>query len=284
METNSKHCLNQNSPGSVGAFSVARKEEDGDTCTPPTFPELTRLRMQPPNLPFTITTFKPTLQISATRKEEVKKHNKSFRSFYPIIVIIILDILLWASFALYLAAYGAQQVYLGPFTSLMESYKRIQDDNVDANGFYFDLDPDVTYYNRQCSSLDISTTDSNDLIIPQDSNRLQAADKMMVHGAVIMKDILSQGTAAELRDYLETRHAIKDQLPYMEVFFEEIGRLSLGIGTSDHPIIGKALEEVGNHSVLKTTLEGILGEDPAIIEISTLTTLHGAEAQGEFKL
>jgi hypothetical protein len=60
----------------------------------------------------------------------------------------------------------------------------------------------------------------------------------------------------------------------------EIGRLALGLGVSDHPIIAQALHEVGSHPLVKATVEGLMGEDPAIVEISTLTAAHGCEAQG----
>ena len=76
------------------------------------------------------------------------------------------------------------------------------------------------------------------------------------------------------------KHHNRETLGYNEVFWDEISRLSLGIGTKDHPVIAEAMEQVGNHPVIKRTLEGILGPDPAIVEISTLTSLNGASDQG----
>ena len=204
------------------------------------------------------------------------------RKYMRLCCIIIFDLAVFISFGMFLAAYGLQQVYLGPMKMLVNSFQRVGD--MDAHGFYPELDTDVTYYDRQCTVEDISTKNCNDLIVTEKNSGAEAADTMMTHGAVVMKDILSADTAAELRNYLESRHAIKEELPFMENFFDEIGRLSLGLGVSDHPIIGRALEEVGNHRVLKTTIEGILGRDPAIVEISTLTTLYRAGSQGSLIL
>ena len=102
----------------------------------------------------------------------------------------------------------------------------------------------------------------------------------MTHGALLFPQILTPSTAQQLRDYLETRNRIQDQLSWFEKFWGDIGRLSLGLGVDDDPIIAQALQEVGHHQALHTALEGIVGPDPAIVEISTLTTMLGAQPQG----
>ena len=75
---------------------------------------------------------------------------------------------------------------------------------------------------------------------------------------------------------------IQQDLPWEEKFWAQLGRLSLSLwlGVDDHPIVGQALQVVANHPVVKKSVEGILGTDPAIVEISTLTTMHGAQPQG----
>ena len=87
-------------------------------------------------------------------------------------------------------------------------------------------------------------------------------------------------TATDLRAYLESCNVIQHSLSWHEKFWAEMGRLALGLDVADHPIIGQALQEVSNHPVLQKTVEGILGKDPAIVEISTLSAMHGCEAQG----
>jgi len=153
---------------------------------------------------------------------------------------------------------------------------------MDKDGFHSNYDNEFTYYNRHCGPKDVTTTNANDLLISSNYTRHQAANVMLQHGAVAVSDILQHDTAATLRAYLLEKHhqRINGTLGYNEIFWDEISRMSLGIGTRDHPVIAEALEQVGNHEVLQRTLEGILGKDPAILEISTLTSLNGASDQG----
>jgi hypothetical protein len=183
---------------------------------------------------------------------------------------------------LYAAIYVSHALYMGPLQTLIESYRRTTgaEGGEDEYGYYTDFIPDMTYYGRQCDARDITTNNSNHLLVPTQATTEQAAEIMMTHGAVLIRNLLQPETATQLRDYLETRHAIKNTLPWHERFWGDIGRLSLGLGVDDDPIVGRALQEVANHKVLQTTLEGIVGPDPAIVEISTLTTLHGARSQG----
>lgn len=159
----------------------------------------------------------------------------------------------------------------------------LQTSTMDDQGFLSEFDDDVTYYNRQCTLEDITTTDSNDLIIPRNATNSQTAvDIMMEHGAIIMKDVLSTTTVSELREYLESRHDLEHELPYLEVLeVDNSERLSLNLGIGDHPVIGKALEEIGNNEEIKSILEGLLGSDPAIIELTSLTSFLGAKSQGK---
>ena len=57
-------------------------------------------------------------------------------------------------------------------------------------------------------------------------------------------------------------------------------RLSLGLGPEDTDIVAKAIAEVGANQELKKTLEAIVGDDPAVVEVSTLSTMFDAEPQG----
>mmetsp|Transcript_10289 Transcript_10289/g.28379 ORF Transcript_10289/g.28379 Transcript_10289/m.28379 type:complete len:831 (-) Transcript_10289:517-3009(-) len=108
----------------------------------------------------------------------------------------------------------------------------------------------------------------------------EAAEVMLKYGAVTFRELLSNDTITALRTYLDGKHDYRHELPYNENFWHDIGRLSLGLGTEDHESIGQALREIAQHDTLQTTLEGILGPNPALVEISTLTSLNGAEQQG----
>ena len=177
-----------------------------------------------------------------------------------------------------------QHAYLQYVTPLMESNRR----GAFRGNFVPDYENEFTYYNRHCSAADISTASSNDLLIPPHYTAAQAANVMLEHGAVAFRNVLNDTTATKLRAYLASRNEIRDQLSYNEKFWSEMNRLSLGIGTNDpnhlggddDDIIQQAMHEVGTHPVLQRTLEGILGPDPTILEISTLTSLNGADDQG----
>ena len=193
---------------------------------------------------------------------------------------LFLDIPLIVVFALLVLSYLSLQFYVGPISTYIESFRR--EEIFNDIGILPELNNDITYYNRQCTKEDITTGNANDLLLPPDVTNEEAADTMMTHGAVMISNVLTKSTASQLRDYLEGRHEVhkKGKLPYQERFWSEIGRLALGLGAGDDPIIAQALSEVGNHPVVKRTVEGILGKDPAVVEISTLTAMHGAEAQG----
>eukprot|EP00550_Attheya_septentrionalis_P011986 CAMPEP_0198303336 /NCGR_PEP_ID=MMETSP1449-20131203/56833_1 /TAXON_ID=420275 /ORGANISM="Attheya septentrionalis, Strain CCMP2084" /LENGTH=983 /DNA_ID=CAMNT_0044005823 /DNA_START=1544 /DNA_END=4495 /DNA_ORIENTATION=+ len=162
---------------------------------------------------------------------------------------------------------------------LVQSYRRGGSDGL---GYFPEFDLDVTYYNRKCDERDISTTDSSDLIVKNDETAEEAADRMLRHGALLFRNVLTNDTASDLRTYLESRQQlhVESQLPYHEKFFEEESRLALGIGVRDHASVAAALEEIARHPEVMRTLEAILGPDPSIVELSTMTALSGAHAQG----
>jgi ectoine hydroxylase-related dioxygenase (phytanoyl-CoA dioxygenase family) len=180
-----------------------------------------------------------------------------------------------------------QHLYHGPITTYINSF-RINHEGADASGLYYSLDADVTYYNRQCTAEDITTknlenkTDrSNLLVLTNDVTPKKAQEVMMTHGAVILPNVLSDETASQLRTYLESRHHIQDELGWQEKFWEDISRLSLGLGFHDDPSIPQALHEIGTNPAIRSTLEGIFGTpDAAVVETSTLTCLFGAPNQG----
>ncbi|KAL3935807.1 MAG: hypothetical protein SGBAC_008744 [Bacillariaceae sp.] len=212
---------------------------------------------------------------------------KTFRSFRIALSIALEILLLGIPFSVLTSAYLFQELYSGPFVAYMDSF-RIMDKGADDRGYFYSLDQDVTYYHRHCTKEDITTygvnkTDrSNLLLLPnEDTTPEYAQDIMMTHGAVMLPQVLTPETATKLRSYLESRHDIQDTLSWQEKFWTGINRLSLGLGFDDDPSIQQAIHEIGHNPMIQATLEGLFGEpDAAIVEISTLTSLHGAENQG----
>ncbi|CAB9506426.1 Phytanoyl-CoA dioxygenase (PhyH) [Seminavis robusta] len=218
----------------------------------------------------------PPVESNNKAMMSASKKKKSTSQWTLIIRAIILEGPVVLLFAALLSVALVQRVYGTYVVPIVESYRRSEM----VGDFYPDYANDFTYYNRHCGPKDLSTRSSNDLLIQEHYTGTEAADVMLEHGAVAFQNALSNDTATELRAYLALKHHNKQNLSYNEVFWEEQNRLSLGIGTNDHPAIAKAMKEIGNHPVIKRTLEGILGPDPAIVEISTLTSLNGAHDQG----
>ena len=221
--------------------------------------------------------------ISATTKKDQQPSSSSAKwsIIWGFLRTLILDVPLLLLFTALVLSYLTLNLYTGPLATYIQSFRR--QGATDSMGFMPELDHEVTYYNRQCTEEDITTGNANDLLLSRKNiTREEAAHTMMTHGAVMIPNILSQDTAAKLRDYLEGRHEVfkAGKLPFQENFWSEISRLALALGADDDPIVAQALSEVGSNTILKTTLEGILGEDPAIVEISTLSAMHGAPEQG----
>ena len=215
----------------------------------------------------------------STNTEKMKSPPKAKYLGGTLLRVILLDLPVLVVFTLLMASLIVSHIWRNYMIPIASTYKR--GDMVDGL-FYEDYDNDFTYYNRHCGPKDISTRSANDLLINDNHTAEQAADIMLQHGAVAFTNVLENQTATELRAYLATKHDDNKagKLGYNEVFWHEQKRLSLGIGTSDHPAIAQAMQQIGRHAVIAKTLEGILGPDPVILEISTLTSLNGANDQG----
>ena len=164
---------------------------------------------------------------------------------------------------------------------LVQSYERGGDMNSDTN-LYDKFDHEFTYYNRRCSAADITTADASDLLVRPNMTGAQAAKVMRTHGAVAFQNVLRNDTAQLLRAYLGDKNKDTSALNYNEVFWlgEDGTRVALALGAGDHAVIRDALWQVGTHATVQRALEGILGPDPAIVEISTLTAKSGCDSQG----
>lgn len=201
----------------------------------------------------------------------------------------LLKFLLWngplmACWSLLLLSVLAKEVWYGPLEQFLQSFQLVSESN--NLGLYRALDPELTYYHRRCDHRDISTHDANDLLIDPNMTVEERQEVVLTHGAAVLQDVLSHPTARELRSYLETRHhefhSNNLKLPWDELFWDgdNGSRLSLGLGPEDASIVERAIAEVGANAELKKTVEAIVGEDPAVVEVSTLSTMHDAEPQG----
>ena len=208
------------------------------------------------------------------------------------VILGLLRFLLWngpllACWSLFLVTIFVEELWNGPLEQLLRSFELDDVNNYQTPlGTSSALDHELTYYHRRCDHRDISTNDANDLLLDPTMNLEERREVAMTHGAVVMKDILSHETAIELRNYLESRHHefhTNDlKLSWDELFYNGYGgaRLSLGLGPEDTSIVARAISEAGSNPQLKKTLEAIVGEDPAVVEVSTLSTMFDAKPQG----
>jgi hypothetical protein len=222
--------------------------------------------------------------------QDDKKSSASVASMLLSLVLFLANTLLCLSFGAFVLAFLVQYLYENPITELKKSYERRPTDN-SVNGFYTALDDQITYYNRQCTGPEDITTNSNDdLMVPIQENstrvfREKVREISMTHGALLIPSVLKRETAQGLRDYLETKYHALDNIPWSANFWSEMSRLSLGltIDKSSHQddILVEALTQVGANPHVKHSLEALLGPNPAIVELSTLTTMYKAKPQGK---
>ena len=137
------------------------------------------------------------------------------------------------------------------------------------------LGGEFTYYERECQAEDLSTLRAADLVVGRDD----PASHVMEHGFGLVREVLSPRTAARMREFVLRRNAdltAAESIP----LDGEGNRWSFAIGANEDPAVPDALAEVAAHPVVRPMLEGLLGPDPAVVEITAITSAHGAEHQG----
>jgi ectoine hydroxylase-related dioxygenase (phytanoyl-CoA dioxygenase family) len=136
---------------------------------------------------------------------------------------------------------------------------------------------DLTYYTRVCSQNDMSTTNGNDLFLPINATPQDAYSHQLKHGFTVLPNILQPKTCENLRNYIVQRNS---KITEKESIFVIEGdkRSSFGLGTEEVSV-RQALKEIGNSPRLRPALEAILGPDPALIELTAITSMYGAVAQ-----
>ena len=135
---------------------------------------------------------------------------------------------------------------------------------------------EITYYDRRCDPSDVSTRNVADLLIQSNYTKDDCVHHMMVHGASVYPDLLSADTATNLRQFVLRRNAELTEKDAISVIANK-QRWSFGIGANEDPSVAKALQEIATHPQLVPALEGIAGHDPAVIEMTAITSAYGGE-------
>eukprot|EP00934_Nitzschia_sp_Nitz4_P005517 Nitzschia sp. Nitz4//scaffold5_size260463//134774//137477//NITZ4_000986-RA/size260463-augustus-gene-0.10-mRNA-1//1//CDS//3329555352//5507//frame0 len=143
-----------------------------------------------------------------------------------------------------------------------------------------DLLEEFTYYERPCSVVDVTAEkkDASHLYIGPDSKN-HGVDQMMTHGAVLFPNLLSPETVTELRRFVDNKNRVVEGTAAQYPMSQDFQRVSFGIEATEHPAVIQALKEINGNVQLKALLEGLIGENPALTELTAITSAYGAHHQ-----
>jgi hypothetical protein len=136
---------------------------------------------------------------------------------------------------------------------------------------------EITYYRRPCSADDMTTKNGADLFLSEDATPEEAYEHNLLHGFSVFKSVLSPETATDLRNFVlsRNRNLTDEESIYV---IENTNRYSFGLGTEE-PSVVRALKELTNNELLQPAIEKILGPNPALIELTAITSAYGATDQ-----
>jgi len=208
---------------------------------------------------------------AATKKERrddsPKKNDRKTCGWVSILArILLLDLPLILTFALYVASLGLERLGEEYFVPQIE-LQRFTPDKAEV---------DLTYYHRVCDESDQTATDTSEFVVGADTTTDEAVNLMLVHGVTAIPNLLSPETAHELREFILEENAVSKELIYV---IENENRWSFPITIDQHPSIPKALKEVFNKQRLVDILEAVVGPNPAVIEFTAITSAYGAVGQ-----
>lgn len=135
---------------------------------------------------------------------------------------------------------------------------------------------DATYYLRACTSMDVYTKE--DLVVREEDN---VADHMMKLGVGMFHELAHRNTTEHLREYILRRNDNLEDHDRIRIDPPN-HRAALALDPAEDPTVEQFLQELTRpNTLLHKTLEFLTGDkNPAITEISAITTYRGAEAQG----
>jgi hypothetical protein len=130
-----------------------------------------------------------------------------------------------------------------------------------------------TYPRMECQSSDLSTADPRDLFLRKDSSVLEAVDKTLLHGAVVLPQVMNASVATKLRTYILKRNKELRAEEEIDVISNE-NRISFALSANEHKSVSEALQAIGTNQLFSETLQSLLGPDPALMELQVITAEH----------
>ena len=137
---------------------------------------------------------------------------------------------------------------------------------------------EVTYSKRMCNATDVTTVNASDLRIDPAWTAAEIAQHQLYHGFSAFAGVLKPNTAASLRQHVQAK---SQHLTFNErntPLLANKHRYTLHLGT-EAPEVVEALHELASHAPLHAALDSILASNPAVLELSVISSLAGAVAQ-----
>lgn len=174
------------------------------------------------------------------------------------------------------ASFCLSEIHKNYFVPVVERARRTDDDLMD----------EYTYYDRQCSLQDVTATPEQareQLWIkenqPTSSKEVDGVEQMMTHGAVMIPELLSPQSVEELRAFVVQKNRAVKGTPAEFPVSQGFARISYGIEATEDPSVIRALKEIHGSEPLGKLLEGLVGKNPALTEITAITSGYGAPHQ-----
>jgi hypothetical protein len=125
----------------------------------------------------------------------------------------------------------------------------------------------------------LTASDGAGITIPRNTSVDAALDHMLHHGGGLFPGLLEEQLLWDLRDYIlwkNERLAVTENIPVIS--FEK--RHSFAFDVQDVPLVVELLEQLSkSNPLLEQVLQGLLGPNPAMVELSQITVKEGAEDQ-----
>lgn len=123
----------------------------------------------------------------------------------------------------------------------------------------------------------MSTTNKEDLFLPDTATPQDAYEHQLRHGFTVFPNVLSDETATNLRNYIVSKNSELTDTESNFVIAKE-NRYSFNLGMEE-PSVSTAAMELTNNRILKASIEKIMGKNPALLEMTAITSSMNAVAQ-----
>jgi ectoine hydroxylase-related dioxygenase (phytanoyl-CoA dioxygenase family) len=139
---------------------------------------------------------------------------------------------------------------------------------------YFDGEGKYELSEHECKT----TTDNlEDLVVPEGATREEAKDLVHMHGAAVVRNVLTKETAQALHEYTRRANAQLSDDEQVYVHSRE-HRFNLMPDPAELSV-REGLKEIGEHSKLRPLIDDLMGPSASLTGLSILTAEYGSEDQ-----